>query len=122
MTDEEDPTYVGTLVGVVTIDGDEIEVEPRVLGVTPEDGIVTAASRPDLRDRIFDGPPKRGTTLDLHAVLYDRLRQGYPGKHWIHETPGAKAKVDKSNPPYAYLIAPAERRCDMAGDFLCSQD
>jgi hypothetical protein len=115
------PTYVGTLVGLVDSDGREIAVQDRVLGVHPDYGLMTAATRADLRKGFADTKPKAGETLDISALLYDRERQGYPGRHWIHETPGAQATLDKSNPPLAYLDAPDETRCDMAGDFLCSE-
>lgn len=115
------PSYVGTLVGVVDADGREIAVQPRVLGVHPDYGLLTAETRSDLLKGLADAKPKKGETLDISSLLYDRERRGYPGRHWIHETPGGKATLDKSNPPLAYLDAPDETRCDMAGDFLCSE-
>jgi len=115
------PTYVGKLVGIVDEDGREIQVEPRVLGVAKGPGLLTASTRSNLLSMRVDTAPETGEVLDISALLYDRERAGYPGKHWIHETPGAQATLDKRNPPLAYLDAPNETRCDMAGDFLCSE-
>ena len=110
----------GYAVGVVDSDGNTIPVARRTLGVRPSGGIVTAKSRADLAAGRVDGPPRSGHKIAIASVLYDRKRPGYPGAHWIHDTPEAHATLDKRNPPAVYLEAPSETRCDMEGDFLCS--
>jgi hypothetical protein len=118
---KDDVTYVGRLTGIVTDDGEEIPCGPRILGVTPGEGLVTAKTRSDLGSERFDSPPRGGRRVNVASVLYKRRRKGWEGEKWIHDTPGALAILSESdNPVSVFLVAPAERRCDMEGDFLCS--
>jgi hypothetical protein len=114
-------TYVGKLVGIVA-NGEEIAVQPRTLGVLEDGGLVTAASRSDLRARVWDAIPNENTRTKMDRLLYDRQRMGYEGKHWFHETPGAQAYLSHHDPPRAFLEAPREEKCEhLEGDFLCTE-
>ena len=118
---QEEVTYVGKIVGIVAEEG-EIAVQPRILGVLESGGLVTAASRQDLQQGTWDDIPNENITTQVERVLYDRQRMGYEGKHWYHETPGARAYLSTHDPPRAYLEAPREERCEhLEGDFLCTE-
>lgn len=126
-------TWVGRLVSVDVSHAKRtkpvvrVRLKPKTLGVGRGVGLVTSPSRKRLSDGWIDPRPKRGTgrLVRLHAVNYDRWRPAHSTAAWTHETPGAWA-ILRALPGGrffdVYLIAPAEERCAMPGDFVCSKN
>lgn len=111
-------TYHGTIVAVVTDTGQVIELDRRALG-SDTAGLVTAASRADLRAGRFD-PGLTGRRVRLRSVWYDRARAGYPSRQWEHDLKDTDAVINGGR--VAFLTRAGGRPasvCSMPGDFIC---
>ena len=113
--------YVGTLVSV-KFAGDEepVDVEPTVLGVDPDAGIVQAASRSALsRGEYLRAPASRPRKVE--RLWYRRSRSDYPGGSlWYHELDNAKGYSHNENGALNVVLVGLDvERCPGPGDFLC---
>tara|TARA_R110000824_G_scaffold70058_3_gene180136 strand:+ start:364 stop:720 length:357 start_codon:yes stop_codon:yes gene_type:complete len=113
--------YVGRLYAVQFEGADQEEVRPRVLGVDPELGIVTAPSRAALARGDYDDPPE-SSGLYVARLWYRRARTDHPGGDlWYHDLTACEGfpSPKKTGPPAVTLRGPDVAICDQAGSFLC---
>jgi len=113
-------TYVGKLYQIEA-GGEIFDVEPVVIGVDPDLGMVTAPTRSALTCGEYYENPRNGEKLPCSKVWYMRSRKGYDGANWYHDLdPGASVVIDQASaPPFVWFNAPDVEICDQTGAFLC---
>ena len=129
--------YVGKLVAIRLEGGPPIDVEPCVLGVDEELGLVQADTRGELAAGDYWEAPARARGRVCDRLWYERRRKEFPrDRLWFHDLadcraffepgldiPRGASQSDRSGRdelPRVTLTGPDVEACpDPPGDFLC---
>lgn len=127
-------TYVGKLYAIQLPKEEPMMVQPVIIGIDDELGLVQAPSRRELMDGEYMEPAKGARGVKCLRLWYERSRKDFPNdRFWYHDLDDSRAYFDQSldkrsqtndrraqGLPGVVLIGQDVEICqDQPGSFLC---